>query len=185
MDGLKIGDSLGAGQQLTSPNGKYVLTMQSDGDLVLGEGGATVWSSGTGGSGAVRVDMQSDGNLVLYKESGEAAWDSKTDNHPGATLTLQDDRNLVVYAPNGDALWSSETYVTVDAAATEASVAPAAAEAAPAAPAPRTYTVKKGDTLWAIAKQFYGDGKQYPKIAQASGIANPDLIHPGQQLIIP
>ncbi|WP_152665592.1 LysM peptidoglycan-binding domain-containing protein, partial [Mycobacterium sp. UM_Kg1] len=25
----------------------------------------------------------------------------------------------------------------------------------------------------------------YPQIAQASGIANPDLIHPGQELTIP
>lgn len=182
MDGLKIGESLGVDQQLSSPNGKYVLTMQGDGNLVLSEGGTTVWSSGTTGSGAVKADMQSDGNFVLYKATGEAAWDANTDDHPGATLKLQDDRNLVVYAPNGDALWSTDTYVAVDAAAAEAPVAPAAA---PAAPAARTYVVKKGDTLWAIAKQFYGDGNQYPKIAQASGIANPDLIHPGQQLTIP
>ena len=42
-----------------------------------------------------------------------------------------------------------------------------------------------GDTLWAIAERFYGDGSKYPQIAQASGIANPDLIHPGQVVTIP
>ncbi len=48
-------------------------------------------------------------------------------------------------------------------------------------PAPRTYTVVSGDTLWAIAERFYGDGSRYRRIADASGIANPDLIHEGQQ----
>jgi len=45
--------------------------------------------------------------------------------------------------------------------------------------------VQSGDTLWAIAEQFYGDGNRYPEIAGASGIDNPDLIQPGQLLTIP
>jgi nucleoid-associated protein YgaU len=63
----------------------------------------------------------------------------------------------------------------------------AAAEAAPPPPppAPRTYTVLSGDTLWAIAERFYGDGNRYHDIAAASGISNPDLIHPGQVVTIP
>ena len=52
-------------------------------------------------------------------------------------------------------------------------------------PRSRTYTVVSGDTLWAIAERFYGDGSKYQRIAEASGIANPDLIHPGQVLTIP
>lgn len=47
------------------------------------------------------------------------------------------------------------------------------------------YTVQKGDTLWAIAKKYYGNGSQYPKIVQANNIKNPDLIYPGQKLLIP
>ncbi|EUA33205.1 lysM domain protein [Mycobacterium xenopi 4042] len=47
-------------------------------------------------------------------------------------------------------------------------------------PAARTYTVESGDTLWAIAERFYGDGSKYQVIADASGISNPDLIHPGR-----
>ena len=57
-------------------------------------------------------------------------------------------------------------------------------EPAPA-PEPRTYTVVSGDTLWAIAEKFYGDGSKYQRIADASGVANPDLIQPGQVLTIP
>ena len=50
---------------------------------------------------------------------------------------------------------------------------------------PDTYTVRRGDTLWAISERFYGDGSKYQRIADASGISNPDLIHPGQVLTIP
>ena len=35
-----------------------------------------------------------------------------------------------------------------------------------------SYTVKKGDTLYRIAKDHYGDGKQWTKIASA----NPGVI---------
>ncbi len=50
-----------------------------------------------------------------------------------------------------------------------------------------TYTVKAGDNLSKIAKQFYGDPGKWKKIhaANADKIPNPDLIHPGLQLTIP
>ena len=44
-----------------------------------------------------------------------------------------------------------------------------------------TYTVKAGDTLSGIAQKY---GTTYQKIAQDNNIANPDLIYPGQVLII-
>lgn len=56
----------------------------------------------------------------------------------------------------------------------------------PAAPAPapelRTYTVKKGDTLSAIGKQF---GVKWRDIAALNDIPNPDRIYPGQVFKIP
>lgn len=57
----------------------------------------------------------------------------------------------------------------------------------PAVGTGKTYTVKSGDSLWAIAKKFYGNGSQYPKIYQANSgkIKNPNLIYPGQILTIP
>lgn len=50
-----------------------------------------------------------------------------------------------------------------------------------------TYTVVKGDCLWNIAKRFYGDGSKYPIIYNANKdkIKNPNLIYPGQVLLIP
>lgn len=54
-------------------------------------------------------------------------------------------------------------------------------------PKQKTYTVKKGDCLWNIAKKFYGNGAKYTKIynANKSKIKNPNLIYPGQVLVIP
>ena len=58
----------------------------------------------------------------------------------------------------------------------------------PAAPAQqRTYVVKPGDSLSLIAKRFYGDPMQWKRIYETnrSKISNPDLIHPGQEFVIP
>lgn len=50
-----------------------------------------------------------------------------------------------------------------------------------------TYVVKSGDSLSKIAKQAYGDAKKWKAIhaANAAKIPNPDLIHPGDELVIP
>lgn len=55
------------------------------------------------------------------------------------------------------------------------------------APTAKTYTVQKGDTLWAIAAKYYGKGSEYTKIAKANAdkISNPNLIYPGQVLTLP
>ncbi|KAA9346058.1 LysM peptidoglycan-binding domain-containing protein [Adhaeribacter soli] len=50
-----------------------------------------------------------------------------------------------------------------------------------------TYTVKSGDSLSKIAKNFYGDAMQWRKIHEANKdkISNPDMIQPGWVLKIP
>jgi len=62
-----------------------------------------------------------------------------------------------------------------------------AASVKPAAPAARTYTVAAGDSLSKIAQREYGDANQWRRIFQANRdqIESPDLIKPGQKLIIP
>lgn len=45
----------------------------------------------------------------------------------------------------------------------------------------KTYIVKKGDTLSSIAKNY---GTTYQKIASDNNIKNPNLIYPGQKLVI-
>jgi nucleoid-associated protein YgaU len=56
-----------------------------------------------------------------------------------------------------------------------------------AAPAAKTYTVKSGDTLSAIAKAQLGSAGDYMKIFDANKdqLSDPDKIKPGQVLRIP
>lgn len=196
-DTLTEGQKLVRGESLVSSNGAYTLTLQEDGNMVLASRGQAVWASSTNGQDVVRAEVQPDGNFVLYT-ADKPVWHSDTKGKKNVRLVLQDDRNLVLYAADGPA-WSTKTEtdappppepvaeepVSEEAAepASEAPVEEAAAEPAP--PEVRSYTVVSGDTLWAIAERFYGDGSKYQVIADASGVANPDLIHPGQVLTIP
>jgi LysM repeat protein len=47
------------------------------------------------------------------------------------------------------------------------------------------YVVKRGDTLWSIAKDFYNDPQLFTKIAEENGIKNPNKLKIGQVLKIP
>lgn len=48
-----------------------------------------------------------------------------------------------------------------------------------------SYKVKKGDTLYAIAKAQYGDGKKWERIAAANPGLTPGTLRAGQTLTIP
>ena len=206
-DTLTAGQKLVRGESLVSDNGAYTLTLQDDGNLVLASRGTPLWATSTSGQDVVRAEVQNDGNFVLYT-ADKPIWHTDTKGKKNVKLVLQDDRNLVLYAADGPA-WS--THTETDAApppepqaAPEPAAEPApesatadgpvveatedAVEEATPEPAPepaRTYTVVSGDTLWAIAERFYGEGNKYQVIADASGVSNPDLIYPGQVLTIP
>ncbi|WP_062986539.1 LysM peptidoglycan-binding domain-containing protein [Nocardia anaemiae] len=190
-DTLRVGEELGLGQTLVG--GAYTLTLQPDGNLVLSEpDGNVVWSTLTHDQGVERAVLQEDGNFVLYKGEG-AAWATETNGREADRLTVQADRNVVLYGKDGSALWASDTQTDNPLPApepepelvVEQAAAPAAEEVPPPPPPAQTYTVEPGDTLWAIAERFYGDGNRYQEIANASGVDNPDAINPGQVLTIP
>jgi 5'-nucleotidase / UDP-sugar diphosphatase len=48
-----------------------------------------------------------------------------------------------------------------------------------------TYTVQKGDTLYKIARERYGDGKQWQKIAAANPGLSPQSLKVGQKISVP
>ncbi|XUY26294.1 5'-nucleotidase C-terminal domain-containing protein [Agrobacterium sp. rho-8.1] len=79
--------------------------------------------------------------------------------------------------------------------ATPAPATPAQAPAAttPAAPAATTtmassaakYTVARGDSLWKIAAEKYGNGLEWKKIAEANALKRPNHIEVGEELNVP
>jgi murein DD-endopeptidase MepM/ murein hydrolase activator NlpD len=103
-------NQLNPGDMLTSANGRYVLLMQSDGNLVeYAPGGHAVWWSGTSLPGTVLIN-QADGNLVLVAPGNHPIWWTST-NRPGTVLTIQDDQNVVAYAPGHFPIWATNTRV--------------------------------------------------------------------------
>lgn len=56
----------------------------------------------------------------------------------------------------------------------------------PAVTEDKTHMVEAQDTLWSLARKYYGNGEMYTKIAAANpSLKNPNLIVTGQVLLIP
>jgi pseudomonalisin len=62
-------------------------------------------------NGQYSLDMQGDGNLVLYRRQPTVSvvWSSGTQGHPGTYAVMQTDGNFVLYNPSGKAVWTSWT----------------------------------------------------------------------------
>jgi surface antigen len=121
---MQPGDTLFANQSVWSPDGRFRLTMQGDGNLVeYGPGGAW-WSTMTAGSGGTRFVQQGDGNGVVYSSS-RAVWANMTMNS-GAYLNVQSDGNIVTYI-GGTALYATSQHRTFGQLRSPAAANPGAA----------------------------------------------------------
>jgi hypothetical protein len=128
---LRTGETLTNGQYLTSSNGSYHATLQSDGNFVIYRGSTfslpnalwgafpNDWGNSTRSlvPGEYTLEMQTDGNLVVYKHEngGKAAfWDLATRHTaafgPDRWAQLFDDGNFVV-GPNQGA-WDNRCFAT-------------------------------------------------------------------------
>ena len=110
---LYQGDQMDIGSTRWSPNGRYLLTLQSDGNLVIYRkpSNRAVWSSQTQGRGVDKAVMQYDGNFVLYTAEYAARWHTGTDLKPANFLLLQDDGNLVIYSMGSPtSMWASKVH---------------------------------------------------------------------------
>jgi hypothetical protein len=115
-DRLQPNQQLNVNEELLSPNGRFLLIMQSDGNLVLYTNDAqhrALWSSNTWNTPTkvTHAIMQSDGNLVCYDAGGKAYWSSNTWDHPGAYAVLLDGGGLVVFDAGGAVLWASASTI--------------------------------------------------------------------------
>ncbi len=108
----------------------------------------------------------------------------------GWAETLQDKEKAILAAGNVKGVEKVDDRLKVGtpparkpAAAAEEAPEPDSTEQ----PSSRFYTVKSGDTLGKIAREFYGSASKYPVIFEANKpmLKNPDRIYPGQVLRIP
>ena len=108
--------------------------------------------------------------------------------HFKGTVQTQDQANKIWDAIKTVPSWQTE--IVADIKATGPAAAPAAQAPATQGQTPQkqtTYTVKAGDTLSKIAKEFLGDANAYMDIFNANKdqLSDPNLIKPGQILKIP
>jgi hypothetical protein len=89
-------------------------------------------------------------------------------------------------APPLDEMTATEAAVNGSAAPAAAATAAAPADSSIINPsAPKSYVVKRGDTLWAIASMFLRDPWLWPEVWYINPqVANPHLIYPGDTLAL-
>jgi hypothetical protein len=108
-DTLTAGARIYPGQAVRSGDGRFALTYQSDGNLVLyGPGGVPRWSTQTF-SGPGYAEMQHDGNFVVYASNGVPLWASGTAGQLNARLVVHSDGNIVIYTSSGLGVWATNT----------------------------------------------------------------------------
>jgi len=112
------GGQLFPGDAYVSPDGRFRLAFQTDGNFVLYQGTTALWASNTvigiptNGNTPFYVQFQGDGNLVLYDLRAGVTfspWDSRTQGHPDAILNVQNDGNVVIYDGSHRKIWATNT----------------------------------------------------------------------------
>lgn len=84
-------------------------------------------------------------------------------------------------SPYQAAAYSATPAASAQPISTETSTTPTAAIASTG----NTHMVKRGETLYSIAKINYGDGKQWQKLASANPGVSPSTLKVGQTLVVP
>jgi len=105
------GTILKAGHLLKSPDGRYELAAQSDGNSVVYRvhDGKALWNTYTGRHPGAYLDFQANGNLVVYSHAHRVLWQSNTAGNAHSYLAMQNDGNLVIYSQSTKAKWSWKT----------------------------------------------------------------------------
>lgn len=109
-DTLIVNQYMKPSQHLTSANGEYRLTFQSDGNLVLQRQSdlVQIWTSNTANQNGNRLVLGPDGNLSVRGWGRSPAWESGTRNNRVSRMTLQNDGNLVMFDTSNNPIWTSD-----------------------------------------------------------------------------
>ncbi|MFD5918552.1 hypothetical protein ACFVYP_34760 [Kitasatospora sp. NPDC058201] len=103
---IPMNSVLNRNQGWYSPNGRIMLAMQGDGNVVLYRDTTPIWvARGAMPKGNI-LAMQGDGNLVVYAADNTPLWWSGTGGNPGAELTVYNEGAITVER-NGRVLWTS------------------------------------------------------------------------------
>jgi hypothetical protein len=103
---LQPGAKLTAGESVGSPNGRYSLVQQSDGNLVLVDADhRPQWDAQTYEHPGAYTTFDSTGDLIVKAPDGRSLWHSASAGR-GAILAVQDDGNAVIYTTDHRAVWS-------------------------------------------------------------------------------
>src|SRR5689334_6947853 len=107
--------------------------------------------------------------------------------HFNGTVATEAERNDIWNAIKTIPTWEKDIVADIKVTGGAGTTPGTATAKAPQAPAARTYTVKAGDTLSAIAKSQLGHANDYMKIFELNKdqLSDPDKIKPGQVLKLP
>jgi uncharacterized repeat protein (TIGR02543 family) len=159
-DQIAAGTDFTAGQVLTSPNGRFTLVWQTDGDMVQKDGSEVILRLST--KGATRALLQKDGNFVIY-DGTTALWSSGTAGRPAARLQVLDDGEVAIYGPDNQPYWSlgAPSTATVAASEKEAGFPPRAGKQLGMVGCTQGFTVKdksSGEYYLLTAGHCFGNG---------------------------
>jgi hypothetical protein len=169
-------------------------------EKVDADGKGTASLRGRADAGAtIKVELEGlDAGSI--KVGADGAWSLQVAN---ASDRLIKSARIVLLSASGQQLDFSEIPLTLrpvkkapanGSVAAAADVAPAVAPGAPRVGSGRGkgshgyyVKVRRGDSLWKLAKRHYGDGRKWTRILKANRkrVGDPDLIRPGRRLYLP
>ena len=107
---LGVGEKLEPGASLVSPNGRYVLTLTTNGNLELREAAASPsstppWESKSKGNNNPYAELRDKGDFVVVNAANEILWRSETSGSDAVSVQVKNDGFVVLCTKDGQEVW--------------------------------------------------------------------------------